>query len=47
VGAVKAVAFLALLIAYGLCFAILYPFAEASASKSAAEGNDPMMFVAP
>ena len=35
---------LVLLIAYGLGFAVLSPLVEASASKSAAEGNDPTLF---
>ena len=47
VAAVKAAILLALLIAYGLGFAVLYPLAQASGSKSAAEGNDPMAFVGP
>ena len=45
--ALKRAAFFALLIAYGLGFAILYPLTQASASKSAAGGNDPMLFVGP
>lgn len=46
---VKTVALIAALIAYAVGFAILYPLAQASVSKSAAEGNDPAMmdFVAP
>jgi hypothetical protein len=45
----KTAALLAALLAYAIGFAILYPLAQASASKSAAEGNDPalMDFVAP
>ena len=46
-GAVKAAALLALLLAYGLGFVILYPLAQASAARSAAEGNDPMAFIGP
>jgi hypothetical protein len=40
---------LAALLLYAIGFAILYPLAQASVSKSAAEGNDPalMEFVAP
>jgi len=45
--ALKGAALFALLIAYGLGFAILYPLTQASASKSAAGGNDPMLFVGP
>ena len=45
VAGIKSVVFLALLIAYGLGFAALYPLAQTSAAKSAAEGNDPMLFV--
>jgi hypothetical protein len=42
-------ALLAALLRYAIGFAILYPLAQASVSKSAAEGNDPalMEFVAP
>jgi hypothetical protein len=47
VAAIKPVVLLAFLIAYGLGFVILYPLAQASMSKSAAEGNDPMAFVGP
>jgi hypothetical protein len=47
VAAIKAVVLLAFLIAYGLGFVILYPLAQASMSKSAAEGNDPIAFVGP
>jgi hypothetical protein len=47
VAAIKATVLLAFLIAYGLGFVILYPLAQASVSKSAAEGNDPMAFVGP
>jgi hypothetical protein len=45
----RTAALLAALIAYAIGFAILYPLAQASVSKSAAEGNDPalMDFVAP
>lgn len=45
--AVKSTVLLPLLVAYGLGFVILYPLAQASASRSAAEGNDPMAFVGP
>ena len=38
---------LPLIVPYGLGFALLYPAAKASASKSAAEGNDPMAFIGP
>lgn len=46
---IKTAALLALLLAYALSFAILYPVAQASVSKSAAEGNDPtaLGFVSP
>jgi hypothetical protein len=46
---VRTVALLAALLAYAAGFAILYPIAQASVSKSAAEGNDPTptMFVGP
>jgi hypothetical protein len=47
VAAIKATVLLALLIAYGLGFVILYPLAQASVSKSTASGNDPMAFVGP
>ena len=45
----KTVVLLAALLAYAIGFAILYPLAQASVSKSAAEGNDPalMDFVGP
>ena len=43
--AIKTTVLLALLIAYGLGFAILYPLVQTSAAKSAAEGNDPALFV--
>ena len=45
----KTAALLAALLAYAIGFAILYPLAQASVSKSAAEGNDPalMDFVGP
>jgi hypothetical protein len=43
--AIKTAVLLALLIAYGLGFAALCPLAQRSAAKSAAEGNDPMLFV--
>ena len=46
---VKTALLLAALLAYAAGFAFLYPIAQASVSKSAAEGNDPTptMFVAP
>jgi len=44
---VKSAVFLPLLAAYGLGFVVLYPATQASASKSAALGNDPMAFVGP
>ena len=45
----KNAALLAALLAYAIGFAVLYPLAQASASRSAAAGNDPalMDFVAP
>jgi len=43
--AIKTAVLLALLIAYGLGFAALYPLVQKSAAKSAAEGNDPAFFV--
>jgi hypothetical protein len=43
--AIKTAVLLALLIAYGLGFAVLNPLVQKSAAKSAAEGNDPMLFV--
>ena len=45
----KAAALLAALLVYAIGFALLYPLAQASVSKSAAEGNDPalMDFVGP
>jgi hypothetical protein len=45
VAAIKTAVLLALLIAYALGFAALCPLAQTSAAKSAAEGNDPMLFV--
>jgi hypothetical protein len=45
--AVKNAVLLALLIAYGLGFAALYPLAQTSAAKSTADRNDPMLFVGP
>ena len=45
VSAIKAPVLLALLIAYGLGFAALYPPVQRSAAKSAAAGNDPAYFV--
>lgn len=45
----KTAALLAALAAYAIGFAILYPLAQASVSKSAADGNDPalMDFISP
>jgi hypothetical protein len=45
----RTAALLAALLVYAIGFAVLYPLVQASASKSAAEGNDPalMDFVAP
>ncbi|MGA8446335.1 MAG: hypothetical protein WB766_14270 [Roseiarcus sp.] len=45
----KTAALLAALLGYAIGFAILYPLAQASVSKSVAEGNGPaaMDFVAP
>jgi hypothetical protein len=43
--AIRTAVLLALLIAYGLGFAALYPLVQTSAAGSAAEGNDPMLFV--
>jgi hypothetical protein len=43
--AIKSAVLLALLIAYGLGFAALYALVQTSAAKSAAEGNDPALFV--
>jgi hypothetical protein len=45
VASVKVAVLLACLVAYALGFVILYPLAQASVSKSASEGNDPMAFV--
>ena len=45
--AIKTAVLVALLIAYGLGFAALYPLVQASVAKSAAEGNAPMLFVGP
>ena len=42
---VKPTILLPLFAAYALGFVILYPFVQASVSRSAAEGNDPMAFV--
>jgi hypothetical protein len=46
---IKTVALAAALLAYAVGFAILYPLAQSSVSRSAAEGNDPalMNFVGP
>jgi hypothetical protein len=43
--AIKTAVLVALLIAYGLGFAALYPLVQTSAAQSAAEGNDPALFV--
>ncbi len=43
--AIKTAVLVGLLIAYGLGFAALYPLVQASAAKSAADGNDPVFFV--
>ena len=43
--AIRRAVLLALLIAYGLGFAALYRLVQASAAESAAQGNDPMMFM--
>ena len=45
VAAIKTAVVLALLIAYALGFAALCPLAQRSAAESAAEGNNPMLFV--
>jgi hypothetical protein len=47
VAPIKAAVLLALLVAYGLGFVVLYPLAQASVSKSTDSGNDPMAFVGP
>jgi hypothetical protein len=44
-GTVIKAALLLGLIVYGIGFAILCPLTQASASKSAAEGNDPMLLI--
>ena len=44
---VRPTVLLPLLVAYGLGFFLLYPLVQASASRSAADGNDPMAFVGP
>ena len=44
---VRTAALLAALLIYAIGFAFLYPLAQASASRSAAEGNDPALFVGP
>jgi hypothetical protein len=41
VASIKAAVLLALLIAYGLGFAVLYPLVQTSVTKSTAEGNEP------
>ncbi len=45
----KSAALVAALLAYAIGFVVLYPLAQASVAKSAANGNDPalMNFVAP
>jgi hypothetical protein len=45
----RTAALLAALLAYAIGFTILYPLAQSSVSKSAAQGNDPalMDFVGP
>lgn len=45
--AIKTAALVAALLVYAIGFAILYPLAQASGAKSAAEGNDPALFVGP
>jgi hypothetical protein len=45
--AVRSAVLLPLLVAYGLGFVVLWPLAQESAARSAAEGNDPMAFVGP
>ena len=45
VGAVRTAVLLALLVAYGVGFAVLYPLVQTSAVQSAAEGNDPALCV--
>jgi hypothetical protein len=42
---IKTTVLSAMLIAYGLGLAALYPLVQTSAAKSAAEGNDPALFV--
>ena len=42
---IKTAILLAMLIAYGVGFVALYPLVQTSAAKSAAEGNDPALFV--
>ena len=44
---IKTAALVAALLVYAIGFAILYPLAHTSAEKSAAEGNDPALFVGP
>jgi hypothetical protein len=45
VAAIKPAVLLAFLLAYALGFVILFPLAQASVSKSALNGDDPMAFV--
>lgn len=45
--AIKAAVLSALLITYGLGFALLTPLAQESVRKNAAEGNAPMLLVGP
>jgi len=48
IAAIKAALVLALLIAFGVVFAILYPFVQAStALMAAAQGNAPMLLIGP
>lgn len=46
-GLLRPALLLAVIIAYGVGFVTLYPLAQASAAKSAAEGNDPMLHMGP
>jgi hypothetical protein len=45
--AIKAAIVFTLLVAYALGFVMLYPAVQASISRSAAEGADPIAFVGP
>ena len=48
IAAIKAALVLALLIAFGVVFAILYPFVQESAAlMAAAQGNAPMLLIGP